>query len=733
MACGFHIPDFIKDDLLKNEKIIYAQHSDLLDNRQFGCAYLILTEKKLFVVSQNAIISSIPLEDIDEVGTDELVGGGRVFIKTGNRVLHKIYYSNHLVEHFVKAVRLINDYLRYGHIVLPENNNETFCKRCGSPLPDRGSNCPKCVPRLKILKRIISLTYPYKLFVFMLLMVTAISVFLQVLPPYLTKKIIDEVIGNNKTEKLIYYIGAMISTGILFLIARLIHIRLSTWISARIVTDLRSRLHEVLQRLKLNYFTRREPGELIGRIMHDTGELQQFLVDGLPFLIINSLTFIVVGALMLKINWQLTLAVLLPLPILIFGTSWFWKKLHPLFLREGTIIGHLHSVLGESIHGLRAVKACSREQHRIDIFDKVNENLARTRIHTQLISGSFNESIFWIMSLGVSLVWFFGAKKIIGGNGTTFSLGDLLAFVGYIWLFYGPLQWFSVVLNWMTHAFSGAERIFEVLDTKPESYNNENKVKMDKIRGEIEFRNIHFSYERGKEVIKGVSFKVAPGEIIGLVGKSGAGKSTIINLLMKFFDPDYGSIQIDGVPIEKIELRLLRSNIGIVMQDPFLFNATIAQNIAYGMENVAFSRIVEAARAAHAHEFIVNKPDGYDTLVGESGERLSGGEKQRIAIARAVLHDPPILILDEATSSVDASTEQHIQSAISNLIKGRTTIAIAHRLSTLRNAHRLMVISEGRVAEIGTHDELIELDGMYAELVRSYNQINALQSVVWGG
>ena len=404
--------------------------------------------------------------------------------------------------------------------------------------------------------------------------------------------------------------------------------------------------------------------------------------------------------------------------------------MHPLFLREGTIIGHLHSILSESLYGLRAIKACSTEQHRIQLFNNVNGQLASTRITTQLVSGSFNETIYWIMSLGVSLVWYFGARMNESSN---FSLGDLMAFIGYIWLFYGPLQWFSMVLNWMTHAFSGAERIFEVLDTVPENHHSDRCVEVEKIMGEIEFRDVHFSYERGKEVIKGISFRAAPGETIGLVGRSGAGKSTIINLLIRFFEPDSGSILVDGIALEKIRIDKLRSSIGIVMQEPFLFNGTIAENIAYGMENVPFSRILLAARAAYAHDFIVSKPDGYDTVVGEGGEHLSGGEKQRIAIARAILHDPPILILDEATSSVDTTTEQHIQEAIGNLIKGRTTIAIAHRLSTLRNADRLMVLSDGKIAETGSHDELLELDGIYAEMVRSYNSVNALQSVVWGG
>lgn len=733
MSCNCIIPEKIKKILMsKNETIVYAQKSDLNKERQFGDSYLILTENRLIVSDNDDITRQIVLQNILEICIDELVGGGRITARTEYGVFHLLYYTNHQTQTFSKAAYLINDYLNGRKIVSAEIAEDTICKKCGAPLPERASNCPHCVPKFKILKRIISLANPYKKHVFLLLFVTALSVALQVLPPYFTKEIIDNVIGKNNKQNLIYYIAAMVSTGILYLIVRLAYIRLSTWISARIVTDLRSRLHTVLQYLKLGFFNRREPGELVGRIMHDTGELQQFLVDGLPFLIVNCFTFVVVGIIMININWKLTIAVLLPIPVLILGTGWFWKRLNPLFLREGTIIGHLHSVLSESINGLRAVKVCARENHRIKIFNEVNEDLARTRTTTQVVSGSFNETIFWIMSMGIALVWFFGVKMIDGNNGD-FTLGELLAFVGYIWLFYGPLQWFSVVLDWMTQAFSGAERIFEVLDSSTEKYDKTSLVNVNKINGRIEFRNVRFSYERGKEILKGLTFDAAPGDVIGLVGRSGTGKSTIINLLIRFFEPDHGSIYIDGVALQKIDPAKLRSNIGVVMQEPFLFNASIAENIAYGLENISFSKIVNAARAAYAHEFIINKPNGYDTLIGDCGERLSGGEKQRIAIARAILQDPPILILDEATSSVDVCTEQHIQSAISNLIKGRTTIAIAHRLSTLSIADKLIVLSDGQVVESGTHDELLAYDGMYAEMVRSYNQINSLQSVVWGG
>ncbi|NLP01892.1 MAG: ABC transporter ATP-binding protein [Fibrobacter sp.] len=732
MKTGAQLPIEIKRLINgKSTRVLHVQKTDLTEERRFGRGFLILTDAELITISGEKVLSEMPLSELKQVRIDELAGCGRVTAETSEGLKHLLYYSNHLVPEFADSTRIINHFLHNNELSEGTIEHGSHCSRCSSPLPERGSRCPRCVPRLKILKRIIALSAPYKIRIFFLMLVTGAGVLFQVLPPYITKKIVDEVIGKGDIQKLYYYTGAMIGCGVLYLAMRLISINLTSWVGARIVTDLRSRLHSVLQYLKLSFFTRREPGELVGRIMHDTGELQQFLIDGLPSLVINVISFVVVGVILLKINWALTLFVLVPVPMLILGSSWFWSKLRPLFLREGTMVGHLYSVLGESLQGLRVIKACSRERHRIIIFDSVNNRLASTQVTTQRVSGSFNETMYWIMSLGVTFVWFFASKMITGGK-SDFTIGDLLAFVGYIWLFYGPLQWFSVILHWMTHAFSGAERIFEVLDTSPERYESSHSVTLPEIKGSIEFRDLHFSYERGKEVIKGISFKIEPGEIIGLIGRSGAGKSTVINLLTRFFEPDSGEILIDGVPLSRIKLSQLRSNIGLVMQESFLFNASIAENIAYGMEHASFKEIIEAAKAAHAHEFIIRKRDGYDTIVGDTGERLSGGEKQRIAIARAILHNPPILVLDEATSSVDSTTERHIQEAINGLIKGRTTIAIAHRLSTLRNASRLVVLSDGKLAEIGTHDELIEKNGIYADLLRSHTEMNALQSVMWG-
>jgi ATP-binding cassette, subfamily B, bacterial len=724
------LPESVTKLLQGKGEVLFHQDSDLSMDRHFGRTHLVCTDKILITASDTELIAEHPLSKIKEIKVDELIGGGRLSAITDDGVRYLIYYTNHMVPHFAVLARLITSHVQGRRIEMPPKQKHGFCTRCGAPLPERDTVCPKCVPRLQIMSRLLSLTRPYKWRVIWLMIVTSLGVLFQLAPPYITKLIVDDVIGKKDFSRFHLYIGAMILAGFLHLVMRLVNIQLNAWISAKVVADLRSKLHSVLQYLQLSFFNKREPGEIVGRVMHDTGELLQFLVEGIPFLFINTLSFFAIGAILLKLNWSLALLVFIPIPVLMFGGKWFWDKLTPLFHRQGSAIGHMHSMLTESILGLRVVKAFSQEKRRISQFDNLNTSLAGTYIGIQRTFGSFNEVMFWVMQLGVAMVWYFAVRKIVGDVGLT--LGDLLAFVGYIWLFYGPLQWFSVILNWMSHAFTSAERIFEIIDSVPESYDNPKAVKLPKIKGAIEFRDVHFSYERGKEIIHGMSMKIEPGEVIGLVGKSGAGKSTVINLITRFFEPDSGELLIDGVPMRNLDLTQLRTNMGIVMQEPFLFNATIAENIAYGLEQANFDDIVAAAKAAYAHDFIVRKDDGYDTMVGESGAKLSGGEKQRIAIARAILHNPPILILDEATSSVDATTEQHIQEAIAKLIRGRTTIAIAHRLSTLRNADRLVVIDDGKIVECGSHDELMKKQGVYAKMADSYSQITALRSVIWG-
>jgi ATP-binding cassette subfamily B protein len=383
----------------------------------------------------------------------------------------------------------------------------------------------------------------------------------------------------------------------------------------------------------------------------------------------------------------------------------------------------LHMHLNESLTGIRVVKAFAKEDTEYAKFQKRNMELRGSGVEADQYWYTIFGGLTFFTSLGTLISWTVGGYMVYTQK---LSLGQFWMANAYLMLLYGPLQWFAQINTWFSRAMAGAERIFEVIDSETESYGEQPH---HDISGEVQFDNVRFGYDKSNPVLKGLNFTAKPGEMIGLVGKSGAGKSTTINLICRFYEPDAGAIRIDGRDYREISLQDMREQIGIVLQEPFLFNGTIGENIAYGKPGASFEEVMAAAKAANAHNFVLAKPDGYDTMVGERGSKLSGGERQRISIARAILHDPKILILDEATSSVDVETEKQIQEAIGRLIQGRTTFAIAHRLSTLRNASRLIVLDKGEIAEIGTHAELMEKKGHFYELVQTQTAINEIVGV----
>ncbi len=464
----------------------------------------------------------------------------------------------------------------------------------------------------------------------------------------------------------------------------------------------------------------------MSRVTRDTERLQHFLVDGLPYLVINSLMFLGIVVALLWMNWRLTLYVLIPVPLVVAGTAVCWKRMRRFYVKWYRCWSELIARVNEALSGIRVVKAFAQEKREIGVFERRNRELTVRAVQAETSWAVFWTTTNFLTGLGVLIVWFFGGQEVLGGG---LTLGTLMAFYNYMWLLYGPLQWFGMVSNWMSRALTGAERIFEVIDTPPEAYGDPKATSVPMLEGRVQFRNVTFGYDKSKPVLRGIELDVKPGEMIGLVGKSGVGKTTLVNLICRFYDVDAGGIEIDGIDIRNIRLEDLRAQIGIVLQEPILFSGTIAENIGYGRPGASISEIMEAAKAANAHGFIVSRPDGYDTDVGERGGNLSEGEKQRVSLARAILHDPRVLILDEATSSVDVQTEVQIQEAVSCLVRGRTTFAIAHRLSTLRNADRLVVLAGGRIVEVGTHRELLAKQGVFYDLVRLQQEVSEIIAV----
>ncbi len=499
------------------------------------------------------------------------------------------------------------------------------------------------------------------------------------------------------------------------------------YVGNRLTHDIRSQLYEHLHYLSLSFFDKRQLGSVISRVNQDTGQLQAFLTWGSADLVINVLLVVGIGLMLFAMNYRLALLVCVPVPLVVICSLSFWRRIRFYMHRVFHRWARLNSALQEGLSGIRVVRAFAQEPREVNRFVERSNDLAVTGVQAERVWSVLYAILSAIIMSGSMLVWYFGGRGVLLGDMT---IGTLTAFISYVGMFYGPVQALSGLVNWSSRSLTAAERLFEVLDSVPEVEDAQDAVPMPHVEGRIEFRDVTFGYESHRPVLKKVSFVVEPGEMIGLVGHSGAGKTTIINLLCRFYDVNEGEILVDGVPLKKIRIADLRHQIGIVPQDTFLFGGTIAENIAYAKPGATREEIVRAAKIANAHDFILQKPDGYETILGEAGQGLSAGERQRLVIARAVLHNPRILILDEATSQVDIETEKQIQEAISRLVKGRTTFAIAHRLSTLRNADRLIVLKAGEIQETGTHDELLHKKrGEFARLVGMYQAVSKVHEV----
>ncbi|HEX7120718.1 MAG TPA: ABC transporter ATP-binding protein, partial [Gemmatimonadaceae bacterium] len=627
-------------------------------------------------------------------------------------------------------IRFVLEEALAGRAVAPDDADRVYADAVARPVRDAQALVAR--RRSAVMLRLLAYLRPYRRQVTFGMASAAVITMVSLVPPWLAGYLIDQVVRPAQEGTLardraltiasLAVAGMVAVYGVRQLSAHL-RLRLMSVLGELVARDLRAELYEHIQRLSLAFFSRKKTGSLITRVTSDTDRLWDFLAFGVVDVSLSLIMLLGLSAVLLVLDWRLGLVMTLPVPLFCWLIYRHGEALNRLFLRAWRKWSRVTDVLSDTIPGVKVVKAFNQEQREVGRFGERNDAVTDefNRIHRMWTT-------FWpLLMLGVHAttvaVWVFAVPRLLG-EGAALSAGTFVSFLLYTTMFVAPIEVIGQMARTMNRATSSAHRVFEVLDSEPEVREPSAPVRLEPVQGRVTFEHVTFAYDGVRQVLKGVSFDVQPGELVGLVGGSGGGKSTVVNLIARFYDVTGGAVKIDGVDVRQLDTAHYRRQVGMVLQDPYLFHGTVLENIRYGLPEATLAEVVAAAQAANAHDFICKLGQGYDTVVGERGHTLSGGERQRISIARAILRNPRILILDEATSSVDTETEREIQEALERLIAGRTVFAIAHRLSTLRRASRLFVMDRGRLVEMGTHRELLARpDGIYRRLYEMQLQL----------
>lgn len=743
------LPEPIKEVLNQNglntDSVITFFKTDMCGAETFGTCFIIFDDKGVYIaeIDEPEIlkhkpkkntpppqpvlkkITSLPIDEIDEIFAEQYLATGQLTYTYNGEYFSLGYFSIGLLEKADNFRKIFNNFKNgedYKHYI--GNTSGATCRKCGAPVPGGIPFCRDCVDRGSIIKRLFSFFSDVKGKMVFILIFILLSNFLNLLiPQFSTQKLYDEVLNPGNTlsydaliQALVTVVLSMAAIKIFNQVFTLFYQYLVAGMLPQVVYSIKLKIFKAMQRLSVGFYTHKQTGSLMERVTRDSNNIYWFFVDGFPYLIGNAITVTGIVVIMFKTSVRLTLLVLVAASAIFICYPIFHKVFRKLHHKVWVQNSRLTSKVSDNINGHRIIKAFSKEDEELDAFNKIS---ARVK-EAEITSANTENTVFPVLSIFIYLL----GALVLGYGGylcvTTddLTVGELLTYVIYLQMLQAPVEFLSWVTNWWARCIDSAQRVFEIMDTEPDVKEKDDPIVLESIRGKIEINEIQFEYEPAHPIIKNLSLKIEEGEMLGIVGKTGAGKTTISNLIARLYDPKEGVVKIDDYDVKDLSSKQLRKNIGIVSQDIFLFMGTIADNIRYARPDATNDEVIAAAKAASAHDFISRLPDSYETWVGSGGQDLSGGERQRISIARTIIQNPKILILDEATAAMDTQTERNIQNSLLKLKAGRTTIAIAHRLSTLRDADKLAVIDNGECIESGTFDELMQKQGAYYKLYK---------------
>ncbi len=744
------IPDHVYDSLRKEgvdtDKIMIATYCDMNRAHVFCDTYVVVTANSIYVISgtvaidgaghnkkqidrvwNETLFEEYSVENIKELKLEEMQSSARLTAKLESGDYAFLTAMTNTCRSSVLIFIKYFERMKKGEITSvdfeiddDDKPESRCCPKCGMRYPDKDRKvCPKCMEKGKLYRRFGMFLVKYKGYIAVMLLSLLLLTGASILIPYFSNEFFyDEVLREDGSffGELLLVIGLIVGTRILSQIFTVINGRISAKIAARIVYDLKMTVFTSIEKLSLSFFNGRQTGALMTQVNNDSNTIYYFFCDGIPYFLINVVQVIVICVLLFVENPLLALCSLFTVPLFFLIILKSYRKEMKLHAKSYSGSRKLNSQLSDVLTGMRVVKAFSRERAETERFEGTSRHAARYQKNLSVFNNYVYPSLGLILYLGNIIALGVGGWMVISGY-NDFSYGQLIKFVAYVNMIYSPMYFFADMIDWSASSTNALQRLFEIYDTEPDITEKEDAVTPEEIHGDVEFKNVEFSYIKNHKVIDNVSFDVKAGKTLGIVGHTGAGKSTVVNLLMRLYDSDEGEIFVDGYNVKDLSFKALYENIAIVSQETFFFIGTILDNIRYAKPDASLEEVVKAAKLSGAHDFIIKLPDAYHTKIGFGFKDLSGGEKQRLSIARAILRDPKILILDEATAAMDTETEKRIQGAITELTKGKTTIMIAHRLSTLRDADELIVIEHGKVAERGTHKELLTIeDGVYKKL-----------------